>query len=182
VRPDVGVITMRIAGAIVLILLSSLAVSDASSQAAGGRNHVVSVVSDEAAGRMYFEPKVLVINPGDTVTWINRGDEEHDIITFPDGYPEGTDAFQSLLFEHAGEQWSHLFVKEGTYEYHCLPHLPMGMHGMIIVGRPSEQGEFHVPSATEVAAYRNQMLKWFDDDVAFEPREQRDQTIQPQTN
>jgi len=173
---------MKIATAVALILLSSLAASEAPLQAAVGRNHLVNVMSDEAAGRMYFEPKVLLINPGDTVTWVNRGDEEHDIITFPDGYPEGADAFQSPLFEHAGEQWSHLFAKEGTYEYHCLPHLPMGMHGMIIVGRPSGQGEFHVPSSPEVVAYRNQMLKWFDGDVAFEPREQRDQTTKPQAN
>jgi pseudoazurin len=176
-------ITVSIANATALVLLSSLvAVSDASSEAARSRNHVVNVVSDEAAGRMYFEPRMLFINPGDTVTWINRGDEEHDIITFPDGYPEGTNAFQSPLFEHAGERWSHLFVKQGTYEYHCLPHLPMGMRGMIIVGRPSEQGEFHAPSSAEVAAYRQQMLEWFGDDVAFELREQRDQTIPPQSN
>jgi plastocyanin len=173
---------MRIASAIGLFLLSSLAVSDAPSQAASGRNHVVNVVSDEAAGRMYFEPKVLVVHPGDTVTWINRGNEEHDIITFPDGYPEGASPFHSPLFKHVGDQWSHLFVKEGTYEYHCFPHLPMGMHGMVIAGRSSQQGEFHVPSSAEVIAYRNQMLKWFDDDVTFEPREQRDQTVQPQTN
>jgi pseudoazurin len=178
----VGAIAMRIPGAIALILLSLLAVSNASSQAAGGRSYVVNVMSDEAAGRMYFEPKVLVIKPGDTVPWINRSDEEHDIITFPDGYPEGADAFHSPPFKHAGEQWSHVFTKAGTYEYHCLPHLPMGMHGMIIVGRPSEQAEFHVPSAAEVATYRHEMLEWFDDDVALEPREQRDQATESQAN
>jgi pseudoazurin len=173
---------MKISSAIGLALLASLAMSDVRSRAAGSGNHVINVISDEAGGRMYFDPKVLYVHPGDTVTWINRGDEEHDIITFPDGYPEGTDAFQSPLFKHAGEQWSHVFSKEGTYEYHCLPHLPMGMHGMVIVGRPSEQSEFHVPSAAEVAGYRDQMLEWFDDEVAFEPREQRDQAIESQTN
>ncbi len=173
---------MRISSAICLAVLASLAMSDVPSRAAGNRNHVINVVSDAAGGRMYFEPKVLSINPGDTVTWINRGDGEHNIITFPDGYPEGTGAFQSPLFERAREQWSHVFTKEGTYEYHCLPHLPMGMHGMIVVGRPSEQDEFHVPSSAEVAAYRDQMLEWFGDDVAFKPREQRDQAAYFQTN
>ena len=173
---------MRISSALALIPLAVLAWSDGVSQAAGSHDYVVNVMSDEAAGRMYFEPKMLVINPGDTVTWVNRGDEEHDIITFPDGYPEGAEAFQSPLFKHAGEQWSHVFTTVGTYEYHCLPHLPMGMHGMIIVGRPSEQTEFHVPSAAEVAAYRDQMLEWFDDVVAFEPREQRDKATESQTN
>src|SRR5262245_55070009 len=121
---------MKAPSAIGLVLLCAVVTADAPSQAADKRHHVVNVVSDPAGGRMYFEPKMLVVKPGDTVTWINLGEEEHNVITFPDGYPEGTDAFQSPLFEHAGEQWSHVFTKEGTYEYHCLPHLPMGMHGM----------------------------------------------------
>src|SRR5262249_43151196 len=130
-------VAMKMSTVLAFIPLALLALSDGASRAAGSHNYVVNVMSDEAAGRMYFEPKVLVINPGDTVTWINSGEEEHDIITFPDGYPQGADAFQSPLFKHAGEQWSHVFTTAGTYEYHCLPHLPMGMHGMIIVGRPS---------------------------------------------
>src|SRR5262245_49033290 len=171
-----GVPAMKAGRALATIALSLLLLSGAPPRAGAVRNHVVDVVSNEAAGRMYFEPKVLYIDPGDTVTWVNRGDEEHDIITFPDGYPEGADAFHSPMFQHAGEQWSHTFTTPGTYEYHCLPHLPMGMHGMIIVGRPSSQSEFHVPSSAEIAAYRREMMKWFDDgDVALEPRQQRDQ-------
>jgi pseudoazurin len=173
---------MRIRSAIAIILLSSLAGSDVSSQAAGGSHHVVNIVGDEAVGRMYFEPKVLVVGPGDTVTWIVRGGEEHNVMTFPDGYPEGTEAFQSPMLRHAGEQWSHLFVKEGTYEYHCLPHLRMSMYGMIIVGRPSEQGEFHVPLSAELAAYRHQIAQWFDGEISFEPRQQRDRISRSLTN
>jgi len=173
------VFVVKTGSALPAIVLSFLLLSDAAApRAAAERNHVVNVISDEAAGRMYFDPKVLYVDPGDTVTWINRGDEEHDIITFPDGYPEGTAAFQSPLFERAGEQWSHTFAKEGTYEYHCLPHLPMGMHGMIIVGKPSGQSGFHVPSSAEIAAYRREMMKWFEDgEVAIEPRQQRDQSV-----
>jgi pseudoazurin len=173
---------MRIPSAIAILLLSSLVVSDESSPAASNSNHMVNVVGDETIGRMYFEPNVLFINPGDTVTWINRDDVEHDVITFPDGYPEGAKAFQSPLLKHAGEQWSHLFAKEGTYEYHCLPHLKMNMYGMIIVGRPSEQGEFHVPLSAELAAYRHQIAQWFDGEISFEPRQQRDRVFRSLTN
>jgi pseudoazurin len=173
---------MRIGSAIALFLFASLAASDEPSQAAGSSNHVVNVVGDETSGRMYFEPNVLFINPGDTVTWINRDDVEHDVITFPDGYPEGAGSFQSPMLKHADDQWSHLFVKEGTYEYHCLPHLKMNMYGMIVVGRPSEQGEFHVPAPAELAAYRHQIAQWFDDEVTFEPRQQRDRIFQSLTN
>lgn len=165
-------------------LLSACILSGASPATAGGSNHVVSVVTDYAGGRMYFEPKVLHVNPGDTVTWINRSAEEHNVITFPDGYPQGAAAFQSPLFEKAGDEWSVTLTVAGTYEYHCLPHLPMGMHGTVIVGKPSAQEEFHVPSAAEVAAYRDQMLEWFDDEeeANYRPREERDSPAGSQTN
>jgi pseudoazurin len=165
-------------------LLSACLLSGASPAVADGSNHVVSVVTDYAGGRMYFEPKVLHVSPGDTVTWVNRSAEEHNVITFPDGYPEGAAAFHSPLFENAGDEWSVRLSVAGTYEYHCLPHLPMGMHGTIIVGKPSAQGEFHVPSAAEVAAYRDVMLEWFDDEeeAKYQPREERDDPVEAQTN
>ena len=61
------------------------------------------------------------------------------------------------------------------YEYHCLPHLPMGMHGVVVVERPSDNDEFHQPSRGEVKAYRAMMMEWFDeDDVETIEREDRE--------
>jgi pseudoazurin len=175
---------MKTRNALGVALLSASILSGASPATADGSNHVVSVVTDYAGGRMYFEPKLLHVNPGDTVTWVNRSAEEHNVITFPDGYPQGAAAFQSPLFEKAGDEWSVTLTVAGTYEYHCLPHLPMGMHGTVIVGKPSAQEEFHVPSAAEVAAYRDQMLEWFDDEeeANYQPREERDSPADSQTN
>jgi pseudoazurin len=174
---------MKRRSALPFVTLSACALLAASSAEAGS-NHVVNVVTDYAGGRMYFEPKVLHVNPGDTVTWVNNLAEEHNIISFPDGYPEGAANFHSPLFEKAGDQWSATFTVEGTYEYHCLPHLPMGMHGTIIVGSPSAQRDFHVPSAEEVAAYRDAMLEWFEDEeeAKYQPREKRDNPAQTNTN
>ena len=137
--------------------------------------HVVQIVSDYDNLRMVFEPKYLKIEPGDRVTWINQADEEHNVITFPDGFPKGTAAFQSPILTKAGERFSHRFNTPGTYEYHCLPHLPMGMHGLIVVGRPSSDSEFHLPSPEEIKAYRALMLEWFDDDedIDLPEREER---------
>lgn len=126
--------------------------------------HIVRIVSDYDNLRMTFEPKTLTIAAGDRVTWVNEADEEHNVITFPDGFPQGAEAFQSQIMTTAGEQWSYDFAVVGTYEYHCLPHLPMGMHGMIVVDRPSRNEEFHSPSPSEIKAYRELMLEWFDDD------------------
>lgn len=137
-------------------------------------DHIVKIVSDYENLRMVFEPKYLNIEPGDQVTWVNQADEEHNVMTFPDGFPEGASAFQSQIMTKAGESFSHRFEVSGTYEYHCLPHLPMGMHGLIIVGQPSEHDEFHKPTTAEIESYRKLMLEWFDeDDTEMLEREER---------
>lgn len=136
--------------------------------------HIVRIISDYENLRMVFDPKHLQIEPGDRVTWINEVDEEHNVITFPDGFPKGAKAFQSQIMTRAGEQWSYQFEVPGTYEYHCIPHLPMGMHGMIVVGRLSTNDEFHVPSPEEMTAYRTMMMEWLDEeDLDLLDRENR---------
>ena len=141
---------------------------------ADAEEHIVRIVSDYENLRMVFDPKHLQIEPGDRVTWINEADEEHNVITFPDGFPKGATAFQSQIMTRAGEQWSYQFEVPGTYEYHCIPHLPMGMHGMIVVGRLSTNDEFHVPSREEITAYRTLMMEWLDEeDLDLLDRENR---------
>lgn len=126
--------------------------------------HVVRIVSDYKNVRMIFEPRHLRIQPGDTVTWVNEVAEEHNVITYPDGYPKGAIAMRSPIMENAEEAWSYTFKVEGTYEYHCMPHLPMGMRGIVEVGRPSGNDEINIPTADETLAYRELLLTWFDDD------------------
>ena len=59
----------------------------------------------------------------------------------------------------------------GTYEYHCIPHLPMGMHGKVIVGQASKNDEFHVPTAKEMRKYTAMLRENFDDDeFKYKPR------------
>lgn len=82
--------------------------------------HVVRVVTDYDALRMVFVPNVLTIEPGDRVIWINEADEEHNIITFPDGYPSGGDAFRSPIMNRAGERFYHRFDVPGL---RCSGHL-----------------------------------------------------------
>ncbi len=145
-----------------------------SSFPARAADHIVKIVSDYENLRMVFEPKYLKIEPGDQVVWVNEANEEHNVMTFPDGFPEGASAFQSPIMTKAGERFSHRFEVAGTYEYHCLPHLPMGMHGLIVVGQPSEHDEFHKPTTAEIEAYRKLMLEWFDeDDTEMLEREDR---------
>ena len=147
-----------------LFALSSLITLVFIAPTAMAAEHIVRIVSDHAAMRMMFVPDILKIAPGDRVTWVNEADEEHDVVTFPDGFPRGAEGFQSPIMTQAGERFSHQFDVPGTYEYHCIPHLPMGMKGVVIVGQPTSADGFHAPSAAEIDAYRTLRMEWFDED------------------
>ncbi len=141
---------------------------------AAAAEHIVQVISDYENLRMYFKPKLLTIAPGDKVTWVNQANEFHNMLTYPDGYPKGAKPFISEDLTKKGQEWSHVFTVPGTYEYHCLPHLPMGMHGMVIAGRPSTESEFNIPTKQEVRLYRNRLLEFFDEDEYwFKDRKER---------
>ncbi len=125
--------------------------------------HIVEIVSDFDTMEMAFKPKFLRIEPGDTVTWVNTAAMDHNVITFPNGHPKGSEGFESPYLSQKGDSWSYTFTAPGTYEYHCLPHLSFGMHGSVVAGRASEANEFHQPTSEEVLAYRNKLLEFFDE-------------------
>ena len=143
----------------------------------GPKEHIVEIVSDYDNMRMAFRPKMLHIEPGDTVTWVNLVAEDHNVVSYPDGYPKGAGPLSSPYLKHAGEKWSHKFAVGGTYEYHCIPHLPMGMHGTVIVAHPSKAEEFHVPSASEMLAYSKRLREFFDEaEFKYKTRNERHKT------
>ena len=153
-----------------LVALIPVLLFNAAAHAEGPKTHTVRVVSDHENLRMYFSPKLLMIHPGDTVKWVNEKTEDHNIMTYPDGRPKGSEAISSPFLHKQGDTFSYTFRVEGTYEYHCLPHILMGMHGAIVVGKPSEQDDFHIPTPDEVRTYQAQLLEYFDpDEVNYDP-------------
>lgn len=126
--------------------------------------HIVKVITDYDNNRMYFDPLNLIIQPDDVVTWVNQHDEDHNMVTFPDGYPKGAKGFKSPYLTKEGDKWSQNFTVPGTYNYHCIPHVFMGMRGTITVGWASAPDDYHVPSAEEVAKYRDELLQFFDEE------------------
>ncbi len=132
--------------------------------AAEPTHHVVDVITDIDNMRMYFEPKVLQVKAGDTVTWWNVHKEDHNVVTYPGGHPNGSEGFDSPFLREIDASWSHTFTVEGTYNYHCIPHMLLGMHGSVIVGEPSTADGFHVPSREETMAYRHRLVEYFDYD------------------
>ena len=152
-------------------LVAGLALLFGAGAAESGETHVVRIVTDYETLHFRFEPKVLTIAPGDTVEWINVEREEHNMVVYPGGFPASAEGFASPMLSKAGETWSWTFDVPGTYQYHCMPHLMMGMTGEIVVGRRSDPDEFHQPTREELAANRDRLLGWFvEDDNLFRVR------------
>ncbi|PHS22313.1 MAG: pseudoazurin [Methylophaga sp.] len=85
-------------------------------------------------GMMVFEPAFLKVNKGDTITFLPT-DAGHDSVS---AYvPEGAEGW-------AGENSKKISVTlntEGVYLYKCIPHLMMGMVGVIQVGEATNKAE-----------------------------------------
>ena len=106
------------------ILILTAALLATSAYAAEHEIKMLDIGSDKAP--MVFEPAVLKIAPGDTVTFIptNKGHNVESKIV-----PEGAEAFKSEL----DEKYSVKLEKEGVYVYVCPPHSMMNMAGVIQV-------------------------------------------------
>ncbi len=76
-----------------------------------------------------FEPKILFINPCDTVTFQNM--ITLDAQAFDELVPEGVKPFWVPINQNG----SVTLDVEGVYVYKCNPHYPLGMAGAIVVGK-----------------------------------------------
>ena len=61
----------------------------------------------------------LSVDPGDTVTWVNKDQAPHDVVV-----TSGPQTFRSPLLNQ-GESWSFTFRSAGTYSYICSVHPDM---------------------------------------------------------
>mgnify|MGYP002756551995 CR=1 FL=1 len=106
-----------------LILTAALLTTAA--HAAEHEIKMLDIGSDKAP--MVFEPAVLKIAPGDTVTFLptTRGHNVESKLV-----PDGAETFKSEL----DEKYSVKLEKEGVYVYVCPPHSMMNMVGVIQVG------------------------------------------------
>ena len=77
-----------------------------------------------------FNPKILFINPGDTVQWENM--TIHDSVSMEGLIPEGAKPWKFNI----GQNGAVTLTEEGVYIYKCNPHYPNGMVAAIIVGKP----------------------------------------------
>ena len=92
----------------------------------------VNMLNQGAEGVMVFEPSVLKISVGDTVTFkpTNPG---HNSASIAGMIPTGANSWDGGM----SQEVKVTFTEEGTYVYQCTPHLMMAMVGVITVGDAS---------------------------------------------
>ena len=92
----------------------------------------VNMLNQGADGVMVFEPSVLKISVGDTVTFkpTNPG---HNSASIAGMIPTGANSWDGGM----SQEVTVTFTEEGTYVYQCTPHLMMAMVGVIAVGDAS---------------------------------------------
>lgn len=84
--------------------------------------------SPNSGDLMWFEPRVLVVKPGDTVKFVPE-DKGHNSASIKKALPEGVKAWNGGI----SKEVSITVDKAGYYGFQCSPHLVMGMIGLIVV-------------------------------------------------
>jgi plastocyanin len=103
-----------------------------------GQTNPVSFITKN---RNHFEPHIVHIAVGGTVTWVNKSGRHGVAAYHPRNdrqrrIPKAASSWSSGPLT-TGESFSQTLSVEGIYDYYCPPHEGMGMIGSIVVGNPS---------------------------------------------
>lgn len=89
----------------------------------------------------HFEPHVVWVESGGTVTWTLAGGAHSTTAYHPDNdrsrrVPSEAASWDSGVLSTEGERFERSFDVEGVYDYFCIPHEDGGMVGSVVVGHP----------------------------------------------
>jgi len=113
------------------------------------KEHKVQMLNGSAPEMFVFEPAVLNIKKGDTVTWV--GDAMHNSASIKEMLPKDAKPWTGKLTKKAGEKSiSVKFDTEGLYGYNCTPHAMFGMVGLVVVGDPSSNAKVAKAAALKI--------------------------------
>ncbi len=110
---------------------------------------IVKITNSKKTGYSFFQPRILTVQVGDIVSWINDDSHTHFVTYMEDNYPwrdytsemddeeeENSEKINNTFFSSSdiepGKIFTHSFNIPGTYKYFCFPH-PINMQGAIIV-------------------------------------------------
>lgn len=110
----------------ILLAAAALAVAILPATAA---DFQVKMLNKGTKGMMVFEPDVVKVQPGDTVTFVAT-DPGHDAMSVPGMLPDGAQPFEGQI----GKDVTVTFTQPGVYGVKCKPHYVMGMVGVVVVG------------------------------------------------
>ncbi|WP_181701652.1 pseudoazurin [Chthonobacter albigriseus] len=113
-----------------VLALAAVAVTIGSS-AAVAADHEVRMLNKGEKGAMVFEPDLVKVAPGDTVTF-KATDPGHNAETIKGMLPDGAEPFAGKM----GADVTVTFTQPGVYGVKCKPHLGMGMVAAVVVGEP----------------------------------------------
>lgn len=113
-----SVAAVVLVAATVLLARSASVSANAQQQAAAARG-----VNDVKIDNFTFGPGTLTVAAGTTVTWTNRDDIPHNVVS-TDG------VFKSKVVD-TDEKFSYTFAKPGTFPYFCSIH--PRMTGKVVV-------------------------------------------------
>jgi plastocyanin len=109
-----------VAGLAAPVLMATLLVLARSSITA---NTEQSAPAEVTIDNFSFRPQMLTVAVGTTVTWTNRDDIPHTVVS--------DDAVFKSKARDTDEKFSYTFDKAGTYPYHCSIHPKMT--GQVVV-------------------------------------------------
>ena len=92
-------------------------------------DHQVQMLNKGEMGSMVFEPALVEIAPGDTVTFVPT-DKGHNAESIAGFLPEGAETFKGKI----NQEITITFDVPGAYGVKCQPHLAMGMVALVVVG------------------------------------------------
>jgi pseudoazurin len=109
---------------------------------AAAKEYQVKMLNKGAGGLMVYEPAFIKIAPGDTVKFVATS-KGHNAESVAGMAPAGGPVFKGRINEEIVVR----FAKPGLYGYKCLPHVGMGMVGLVQVGPAANK-----PAAAAAAA------------------------------
>jgi plastocyanin len=128
------------------LLLAGLAARAAPRPVRAGGVVEIRLRSDTLGTTVGFDPIGLLIEPGQTVRWVNQANVHTSTAYHPanDGHalriPEAAEPWDSGYLVEPGDRFEVTLTVPGVYDYFCVPHEAAGMVGRIIVGRPAGPG------------------------------------------
>jgi pseudoazurin len=111
------------------LALAAALVLAAGAMPAWAANVDVQLLNKGTAGTMVFQPDLIKVNVGDTVTFLPT-DKGHDVQSMDGLIPAGATPFKGTTSQKLTET----FTVPGVYAVKCTPHYGLGMVAVVVVG------------------------------------------------